>query len=186
MALRASPFLELPLPGLRDSSATVQLQAVPFPRQLCWEAWARADPTFLWETLLSWHSHAWLQPELQHQLCRSRGRAWPWAPLIHTRTKTRIDFPASPQTCLIPRDLAGSHWDISDLGQHRRTWSCPWFTDSCAQLDPMDCWPDLTASPSHARSLSLGTAGWGPDRVTTLGSSPLGSSRLCCAPTQKM
>ena len=43
-ALRASPFLELLLPGLGDSSAVARLRAVPFPRQHCWGAWARADP----------------------------------------------------------------------------------------------------------------------------------------------
>lgn len=183
-ALRASPFLELLLPGLRDNSAVVQLRAVPFPRQLCWEAWARADPPFLWELLLSWHTHAWLQPELQHQLCRSWGCAWPWAPWIQTWTKPQIDFPASPQTCLNTTDLAGSHWDISDLGQRHRTWSHPWFTDSGAQPDPTDCWSDLTAIPRRACSPCLGTERWGPEWVTTLGSSPVGSSQLCCAPTQ--
>lgn len=176
MASRASPFLELQLPGLRDSSATVWLQAVPFPRQPCWRAWARADPCFLGELILIWESHACLQPELQHQLCHSQGCAWPWAPLTQTWTKTQVDFPASPQTCLITTDLPGSHWDISDLGQHHRTWSHPWFTDSCAQLDPTDCWSDPTAVPKRAWSARLGTVGQGPACITTLGSSPFRSS----------
>lgn len=135
-ALRASPFLQLLLPGLRDNSTIMQLQAVLIPRQRCWEVWATAGSPFLWELLFSWHSQAWLRPELQHHLCHNRGCAWPGAQVIQTWTETRTDCPASPRTCLITKDLAGSHWEISDLGQHHRTRSCPWFTDLCAQLSP--------------------------------------------------
>jgi len=38
MALRVTPFQELLLPGLRDSTVIVQQQALPLPTQLCWEA----------------------------------------------------------------------------------------------------------------------------------------------------
>lgn len=123
MALRASRFPQLLLPGLG-----VQLQAVLVPRQLCWEVWAAAGSPPLWELLFGGHSQAWLRPELQHRLCRNQGCAWPWAQLIQTWTETWTDCPASPQTCLFTMDLAGSHWEISDLGQHHQTRPWPRFT----------------------------------------------------------